>query len=262
MVGSKQHPAIEKLIGEILSAGGLQGGASRKVRKDFVRLARVDYLHYLRKGIGHSAMHELVDRARDKIWPHLNRRKINPQSPEFLAELASRLGVDFRADSLPGAVGLGIRGFYCGPELMKRPLIFMNTAHNYGAVSATFCHEVGHHLASDILGFPDPGTRFFYYTGYEDHLDDPVELAADALVSLASYPHRAARKIFGDPKRSSPASRAELTDESLRKVFSYLRRNYGYNLGDSLTTEQKLQYLAGVIHFAKLRLALLTEYGM
>jgi len=145
---------------------------------------------------------------------------------------------------------------------MKRPLIFVNLAHNLVAVSATFCHEVGHHLGSEILGDPHPGTRFFYYTGYQDHLDDPVELAADALVSLATYPHRAARKIFGALEPDSPASRGELTDESLRRVFNFLRRNYGYNLGENLSTEQKLQYLAGVIHFAKLRLALLAEYGM
>lgn len=253
------------MIGESLSADGLEGrAASGKVRRDFVRLARVDYLPCLRKGIGESAMCELADRARDKVWPHLNRSKISPQAPEFLAELASRLGVDFQARALPGPEGLGIRGFYLGyaRDAMKRPLIFVNTAHNSGAVSVTFCHEIGHHLATEILGDDHPGARFFYYTGYEDHLDDPIELAADALVSLASYPRESARRIFGALKPDSPASRGELTDESLRRVFNYLRRNYGYNLGGNLSTEQKLQYLAGVIHFAKLRLALLAEYGM
>ena len=75
----------------------------------------------------------------------------------------------------------------------KRPqkggLIYLNTAHHPAAVGATFCHEVGHHLALNILRHADERpVHYFFDAAYSSHLDDPVELTADVLVSIAAYP--------------------------------------------------------------------------
>lgn len=87
------------------------------------------------------------------------------------------------------------------------------------------------------------------------------ELAADALVSLAPYPQPVARRLFGDPQRErSTGDPLGLADAVLKKVSANIRDQFGLDLGRIGSTEQRLQYLAGAIHYAKLRWALLAEY--
>ena len=45
-------------------------------------------------------------------------------------------------------------------------------------------------------------------------------------------------------------------------MLEYFALRYGLNFSDPLPSAKKLQYLAALIHFAKLRRALLTEYGI
>jgi len=52
----------------------------------------------------------------------------------------------------------------------------------------------------------------------------------------------------------------ELTDSISRVVLEYME--YRYGLGFAEQPAQKPEYLAGVIHFAKLRHALLAEYDI
>jgi hypothetical protein len=45
-------------------------------------------------------------------------------------------------------------------------------------------------------------------------------------------------------------------------VRNYLQGRYGLNLDARLPAHKKLPYLAGMIHYANLRRALLNEYGI
>ncbi len=102
------------------------------------------------------------------------------------------------------------------------------------------------------------------YTAYGEHLDDPEELAADVLVSLGVFPEAIARTIFLEPAkgRKSKSATAELPDSVSANVLKYFEGRFGLSFGAHFPSQKKLQYLAAVVHFAKLRRALLTEYDI
>jgi hypothetical protein len=102
------------------------------------------------------------------------------------------------------------------------------------------------------------------YTAYGEHLHDPEELASDVLVSLGVFPEAIARKIFLKPqkRRQSKIATAELPDSVSTTVLKYFEGRFGLSFGAHLPSAKKLQYLAAVVHFSKLRRALLTEYDI
>ena len=54
----------------------------------------------------------------------------------------------------------------------------------------------------------------------------------------------------------------EISSAVSDSVLKHFELRYGLNFGEPLPSAKKLQYLAALIHFAKLRRALLTEYGI
>ncbi len=125
---------------------------------------------------------------------------------------------------------------------------------------------MGHHLIGRLFDSHKQHAQLLTNTAYGEHLFDREELAADILVSLGVFPQAIARKIFlksqqGKQARSRSAP-AILPDSTSAKVLKYFEDQFGLTFGGQLPSGKKLQYLAGVIHFAKLRRALLTEYGM
>lgn len=160
---------------------------------------------------------------------------------------------------------MALRGFYVEKRrrLLKRPLIYVNTAHQPGAVSSTFCHELGHHLTSQLFETPNEGVHFFFDADYAAHLDDPLELAADVLVSLAGYPDAAARRLFSTPWNWGLVARTgKLSEEVFAGVRNHAERRLGIDFTSKWPAKQRLNYLAGMIHYAKLRWALLAEYDL
>src|SRR5208282_2547173 len=109
--------------------------------------------------------------------------------------LASSLGADFRADAFAGPEGLTLLGFYAKER--KRPLICVNSAHHPAAVLAAFWHEVGHHLTSHLLKMSREPVELSFNLDFDTHLDDPMELIADILVTLVTYPQSVARWMSG-----------------------------------------------------------------
>ena len=98
-------------------------------------------------------------------------------------------------------------------------------------------------------------------TGYEAHLNDPRELAADVLVSLGMYPRNMASKLFESTRdRRIPNADENVKSPSAEKAVLGTARRYGLDF-ESLPVQKKLQYQAGLIHFTRLRQALLDEYG-
>ena len=238
---------------------------SRSVREEIRFLERRDYGRPLRKSLGRSEVREIVREARSTVWPHLNEEFVRLVSPREFTRFWSELGVQFRLAKLSGAEGLALLGFYVRKMGASHlPLICVNTAHHPAAVGAAFSHEMGHHLTGRLFDSRKEQTQFLAYTAYGEHLDDPEELAADILVSLGVFPGAIARRIFMKSRKGRPSKSAaeELPHSVCAKVLKYFEARYGLSFGKPPLSTKKLQYLAAVIHFAKLRQALLSEYDI
>jgi hypothetical protein len=239
--------------------------AYRSADAEIRALARNDYGLPLRKSLSRSEVREIIAEARSTVWPHLNDEYVRLVSPAEFKRHWSDLGVQFQLAKLTGPEGSALLGFYVREMGRSRlPLICVNTAHHPAAIGAAFSHEMGHHLVGRLFDSHKKHAQLLSYTAYREHLADPEELAADILVSLGVFPEAIARKIFLEPRqaRQSKSAAAELPDSVSTTVLKYFEGRFGLSFGPRLPSAKKLQYLAGVIHFAKLRRALLTEYDI
>lgn len=260
---------IEKMVARILSethdkeAGKIT--AWKKPTDDLRRLVRHDYVSSLRRHLPYRDLKTLVAAFSD-LLPGFNRKVVGMMPTTQLAEMAAALDLHFKASPNEGDDGLALRGFYVTRKkgILKRPLIYVNTAHHPLAVSATFCHEVGHHMSSELLGEDeDTPVHFFFDADYASHLEEPSELAADVMVSIAGYPEPIARKIFAMAWEWGLVARAkDLTEAALSEVRHHLKKAYGFDVMERIPANQMLHYLSGMIHYAKLRWALLAEYDI
>jgi hypothetical protein len=231
-------------------------------RDEIIRLERREYGTSLRGRFDRSEVREIVSEARAKAWPDLNRAPVRLGSLREFAARASSLGADFRIAKMPWPSGLALFGFYLsrGSGLQKRPLICVNAAHHRAAVGMAFAHEVGHHVTASLFAMRAQPPLPSLYTGYESHFDDPLELAADITVSLGMYPRPVALKFLceiesieaAEQRRESPAGEAAL---------DYVRRQYGLNIS-TLSVQKQIQYQLALIHFTKLRQALLQQFDI
>ena len=258
---------FDVLASEIVKAskGSHASAAARSATAEIQSLEREDYGHSLRRSLGRSEVREIIAEARSSVWPRLNAESVRLVSPTEFTRLWSRVGVQFKLASLRGTEGLALLGFYVREMGGSRlPLICVNTAHHPAAIGAAFSHEMGHHLVGRLFDSHKQHAQLLTYTAYGEHLDDPEELGADVLVSLGVFPEGIARKIFLKPGKlkQSGSAAAELQDSVSAKVLEYFEGKFSLTFGGQLPSTRKLHYLAGVIHFAKLRRALLTEYGI
>lgn len=258
---------IEKMVARILAQTrdkeAQKFAAWKKPTDDIKRLVRHDYVRSLRKNLPYRELRMLVGAFSERL-PGFNREVVGMMPTEQLAEWADHLNLHFKATPNAGEDGLALRGFYITRKdgILKRPLIYVNTAHHPLAVSATFCHEVGHHMSVELLGGDqnDP-VHFFIDADYASHLEEPSELAADVMVSIAGYPEPTARKIFATPWEWGLVAQAkDMTEAALNEVRRHLKRAYGFDVMETIEANQRLHYLSGMIHYAKLRWALLAEY--
>ncbi len=227
-------------------------------------MAHLDYVRIMRRTLDYHALRAIIGEA-SKIWPHLNCAALRPATANQLAALSSDLRIHLQAAPYRGPEGMALRGFYVDKvrRVLKRPLIFLNTAHHPGAVQATFMHEMGHHVSAKVIGSAHDGPHYSFQAAHRNHLDQPTELAADVIVSLAAYPEPLARKIFATPWNWGLVARADLLpDQAFALIRKHVRELCGIDFGASLTTGQNFNYLTGMIHYAKLRWALLAEYDL
>ncbi|MGH8014437.1 MAG: hypothetical protein ACREQ4_18260 [Candidatus Binataceae bacterium] len=260
---------VDLVIAQVLSHAGDSAAAQmqswRKPEPDIRRVVRSDYVRSVRNNLDYRGLKLMID-AFTRIEPGFNREPIAAnKSVDWLEGFAERLRVHFKAAPLVGDEGMALRGFYVtrGRAALKRPLIYVNTAHHPTAVSATFCHEFGHHLSSELFGPQNEPVHFFIDADYATHLKEPHELAADAMVSLAAYPQPLARKIFPTEWNwGLVACARNLPEAALNEVRAHILRFYGFDLMERTPANQRLHYLSGMIHYAKLRWALLAEYDL
>lgn len=272
---------VTKLVDEIPAsanaAGSRELAAWRQPRRDIFRLARRDYAPSLRKQLGRDGLREVLRAAR-RVFPKLNREHDPWMVDRWVGEaqsvslgnlfssLTEKLGVHFQGTPLRGPEGLALRGFFVDRHQasLKRPLIYVNTAHHPVAAAATFFHEVGHLVAAKVFEGGGEPVHFFFDADCASHLDDIAELTADVVLSLIAYPAPVAKKIFDNPwKWGALANPNPLSDKVFAQVSEHFRVRFGVILSTAdLPPRRKLNYLAGMIHFAKLRGTLLAEYGI
>lgn len=259
---------FDELAADVLKAcqaSQLLSAGSRSVDSEIRLLAQHDYGLPLRKSLGRSEVREIIAEAKRTVWPHLNDESVRLVSPSEFTRFWSGLGVQFKLAKLNGAEGLALLGFYVRKTGASHlPLICVNTAHHPAAIGAAFTHEMGHHLTGRLFDSAKEHAQFLTYTAYGEHLDDPEELAADTLVSLGVFPEAVARQIFmkSEKRRPSKSASEKLPHSVSATVLKYFEARYGLSFGEPLPSAKKLQYLAAVIHFAKLRRALLAEYDI
>jgi hypothetical protein len=265
----RKKPSIfEELTAEILKACSSYGRAvalASGVPQEIASLERADYSRPLRRSLARSEVRELVAEARSAVWPNLNNQSVRLVAPKEYTRLWSGLGVQFQLAKLGGADGLNMLGFYVRKMGDSRlPLICVNTAHHPAAIGAAFSHEMGHHLVGRLFDSRKEHTQMLAATAYGEHLGNQEELAADVLVSLGVFPEAVARKTFAtsDEKSASKSNADEMPTSVSSAVLKYMGNRFGLNFADALPSAKKLQYLAGLVHFAKLRQALLVEYSI
>lgn len=265
---SERSSAVDALVEEILrrarKVGRNELEAWRKPQRELRELARLDYVRAMRRTLDYHALRAIVREAR-KICPQLNREPVPAATLDQLAAISSDLRIHFQATPYRGPEGMALRGFYVdkAPKTLKHPLIYLNTAHHPGAVSATFMHEIGHYVTARVTGRASNGVHYFFNAAHRGHLGQPAELAADVIVSLGAYPEPLARRMFATPWDWGLVARADrLPDRAFAQIRKHVRELCGIDFGASLPPGQSFNYLTGMIHYAKLRWALLAEYEL
>jgi hypothetical protein len=277
MAGSEVARLVEAILAGVKASGSRELDSWHNPERDIRDLARRDYAPSLRKYVDRASLDEVLRLAR-RIFPELNSNH-NPERIErwlngapsqgveaLFSEVRDRLDVHFQGNPFPGPEGLALRGFFVNRDhaSLKRPLIYVNTAHHPVAVAATLYHEVGHLVASQVFDQDRRPVHLFFDADYIAHLDDREELIADIVLTLVAYPAPVARKLFVTPWNWGVfATTTELSDEVFSRVSEYFRATFGVSLAAAeLPARRKLNYLAGLIHFAKLRATLLAEYQL
>ena len=268
MNAKRRISSIEGLAGEVIATVNrnrrYRVPAFASVQDEITRLERREYGPSLRNCFARSEVREIVREARAKAWPGLNKEAVRLGSMREFADRASSLGADFQIAKMSWPSGLALFGFYLshGPGAEKRPLICVNAAHHRAAVGTAFAHEVGHHVTASLFGTRTRPPLPSLYTGYESHLDDQLELAADITVSLGMYPRGTALKLFREIEHGTTETAEQRIRSATRAaVLDYVRCQYGLDLA-GLSIQKQIQYQAGLIHFTKLREALLHQYDI
>jgi hypothetical protein len=277
MAGTEVAKLVEAILAGVNASGRRELDSWQNPERDIRDLARRDYAPSLRKHLDRAAVDEVLHLAR-RIFPEFNRDH-DPERIErwltahpshelkaLFSQVRERLDVHFQDRPFNGPEGLALRGFFVdrGHGSLKRPLIYVNTAHHPVAVAATLYHEVGHLLAAQVFEQDNRPVHLFFDADYISHLDDAEELTADIVLALIAYPAPVARKLFATPWNWGVFARTtELSDEVFSQVSEYFRATFGVSLAAAdLPARRKLNYLAGLIHFAKLRSTLLGEYQL
>lgn len=250
--------ALGDLIREIL---GPAGRSSRKlalsrVEEQFHSAARHDYARQLRALFDQRQMRELFAEFQSAL-PALNAEIFQILEPRQLRRVAAELGARFQTGRFEGEDGKSLRGFYIDdPSISKGPLICVNTANHPVAVASAFWHELGHHLTSHAFDVSHPA-QLSFSSNFEDHLDNPLEIAADMISTLAAYPKPAARRLFGEFLKTGTAPDI---GGLVLKARTHLRSVAGFDFQPEVPATENLHYLAGMMHLIRLRWVLFSEY--
>ena len=257
---------FDGLVRELLGTRGTRGDEAASIAELGSEIAAIkarDYGQALRQCLSRWEVQEIADEGKTNVWPGLNRDPVRLVSPHEFVRRWSAFGVDFKFANLPWKEGLSLLGFYVNKidRVRTRPLIFVNTAHHPAVVGVALDHEMGHHLTSRIFAAND-GPHLLSQTGFEEHLAEPTELAADILVSLGIFPVPIARTLFSGANPVAARKRPDaLSGRGFAELLEYIANRYGLRFEHIGGVNRRFQTLAGLVHYTKLRRALLDEYN-
>ncbi len=232
--------------------------------------ATAKYGPRLRRNLASGEVKQVIREATKQVWPNLNRAPFRLGSPSEFVRHWWNLGIEVRLAHLPGPRGLGLLGFYVNKirGVCERPMICVNVAHHPALVGTALAHEMGHHLTARLFGSRSETAHPLLREDFEQHLECPKELVADVQVSLGIFPAEIARRLFdgdaspvgsGSPEQSL---REPVSDPAFKKLVGYLASHYGFNLAANLPEQMKLHCFAALLHYTRLRRALLDEYDI
>lgn len=259
MAAKDESRFLSIIIREILNSARGQRGkpTASEAEKYFKAAASLDYAAALRKHFDGKQL-KVILRELQAVLPTLNREVFGITDTRRLTKIAADMGVVLQARTFEGDSGRELRGFYVNNgEMLKQPLIGVNTANHPVAVAAAFWHEIGHHLTNFMFGVPDHQLNLFSGADYHKHMQDPREISADILMAVAGYPHDAANAVFGGFAKKSRMLEASSV---ISNVFPHVHARTGFDFETHFSVTENFHYLAGLIHVAKLRAALLSEY--
>jgi hypothetical protein len=260
MVTKRRTESVEGLLREILTTAKGADAKTPGLRTldSFHSFAGRDYTDALRKLFDRRQVEEIFAEMRASL-PELNRRVFGTLDLCGLTEIAKELGVVLKAKPFDDPGVRALRGFYVSDRVLHgKPLICVNTADHQVRVAAAFWHEVGHHLVKLIFDSRYLETSLSLSSVYQDHLDDPEEIVADMLLVLAGYPQQAALRLFNTPASTKALHRDP--GRLVSRVRPYIRAISGWDFEEKLTVREHLERLTAMIHFAKLRATLLSEF--
>ena len=261
MPESRSTRALEGAIQDILKLAQ-QRSRTPSVRSGeaYVRdVVELDYGAAVKKHFDAQQLKKMLRELR-RALPTLNDEAYTITQVGDLSRQAAGLGVLLQAKPLRGSHAAGLRGFYVSQaEVLKRPLIWVNSANHPTAMAASFWHEVGHHLSNQIWGTHQQPDSVSFGAHYRDDLENPKEIAADMVRVLAGYPRATAQRLFGGSDVSALSRDA---NRLVAVARPHMRSMMGFDFQSRFSPRENLFYLGGIIHVAKLRTTLLSEYGI
>jgi hypothetical protein len=257
-MGATRSTGLERGLSSVVKVTrGDEAAGLAELKSEIAGIVRKDYGPALRQCLSRWEVREIADEGKTRVWPGLNREPLKFVSTREHLRRWSSFGVDFKFASLPWKEGLSLLGFYV-EQGRARPMIFVNTAHHPAVVAVALAHEMGHHLTSKIFAAGEHA-HLLSETAFEEHLAQPAELAADSLVSLGIFPAPIARKLFSG--KDLVAAPNELPDPAFAKLLEYVANRYGFRVDHIRKVNKRFQAVAALVHYAKLRRALLDEYS-
>jgi hypothetical protein len=150
--------------------------------------------------------------------------------------------------------GLDLWGFSCDARSRGEGkfVIFLNTAHEPGAVAATMGHELGHYIYNSI-GVGEPDEQAAMASVLSQHLEEEKELFSDSVVALSAYSRNQA-----DETRAG----GHIVNR-VRTAISQVAPQYWIDLNRTgLLPLWRVRYLTLLVHLFKLRCALAETAGI
>jgi len=260
MPEGQSNGALTEAISDILKVARARRTLSMREGEAYIRnVARLDYGAAVKKHFDRAQLKQMFKEIR-RALPTLNREVYRVTEVDRLSRIAADLGVVLQAYAFKGCDGTGLRGFYVNEaHVLKRPLIWVNTATHPTGVAASFWHEIGHHLTNRMWSIGSHPISLSYGANYRDDLANPKEIAADMVRVLAGYPEPTARRLFGG---SDMEALNQDADRLLFRARPHVRAVMGFDFPSQCSPRENLYYLGGMIHNAKLRSTLLSEYGI
>ncbi|HUN98954.1 MAG TPA: hypothetical protein VMU69_22335 [Bradyrhizobium sp.] len=157
--------------------------------------------------------------------------------------------------------GLGLWGFSTTTKVRGQPkrLIFLNTAHEAGAVAATIGHELGHYIfASIVRTTADPA---YMESMFVRHLQSEEELFCDAVVAMSVYSRSSIADLMRRQEASArPRVRAR---NQIREALELVDPKYRIDLkSPQLRSPWPIRYCTLMMHLFRLRCALFESAGV